>query len=92
MGASRFEQFSKELDRAGYCAEGGQIIDATMIAVPRQRKSKEENEQIKAGKTSDEWGEKKASQKDIDARWTKKNDQSYYGYKNHINNNSIGMK
>ena len=25
----------------------------------------------------------KKSQKDIDARWTKKNNQSYYGYKNH---------
>ena len=25
------------------------------------------------------------AQKDIDARWTKKNEQNYYGYKNHIN-------
>lgn len=24
-------------------------------------------------------------QKDLDARWTKKNEQNYYGYKNHIN-------
>ncbi len=27
----------------------------------------------------------KLRQKDVDARWTKKNNQNYYGYKNHIN-------
>jgi len=28
--------------------------------------------------------ELKIRQKDTDARWTKKNNQSYYGYKNHV--------
>jgi CRP-like cAMP-binding protein len=26
----------------------------------------------------------KLAQKDVDARWTKKNDESFYGYKNHV--------
>ena len=27
----------------------------------------------------------KRSQKDVDARWTKKHGKSHYGYKNHVN-------
>ena len=66
---------------------GGQIIDASIVPVPRQRNKKDENEQIKAGKTPGDWAVKpaKARQKDTDARWTKKNGKSHYGYKNHIN-------
>ena len=66
---------------------GGQIIDASIVPVPRQRNKKDENEQIKAGKTPGDWADKpaKARQKDTDARWTKKNGKSHYGYKNHIN-------
>ena len=26
----------------------------------------------------------KLAQKDVDARWTKKNDESFYGYKSHV--------
>ena len=40
---------------------------------------------IKAGEVPQDWSENKARQKDTDARWTKKNGQSHYGYKNHIN-------
>jgi len=41
---------------------------------------------IGLSKTPDGWEEKPAknAQKDKDARWTKKNGKSYYGYKNHI--------
>jgi IS5 family transposase len=54
--------------------------------VPRQRNSREENKQIKECKVPGEWLENrhKLSQKDIDARWTKKNNETFYGYKNHI--------
>jgi transposase, IS5 family len=56
------------------------------VSAPKQRNSCEENEAIKAGKTPEGWEEKPAmnAQKDKDARWTKKNDRSLYGYKNHI--------
>jgi IS5 family transposase len=82
-----FEQFEQYLQTAGYEAKGGQIIDATIIPVPVQRNSREENKQIKNGEIPAEWKEKpdKLAQKDVDARWTKKNGKSYYGYKNHIN-------
>ncbi len=63
-------------------------MDASIVEVPRQRNTKEENKQIKEGKQPEEWqGESadKLRQKDVDARWIKKNHQNYYGYKNHIN-------
>ena len=47
-------------------------------------KLREENKRIKQGYIPEEWYEVKRRQKDTDARWTKKNGQNYYGYKNHI--------
>jgi transposase, IS5 family len=82
-----FEQFEAFLRQAGYEAKGGQIIDATLIPVPIQRNSRDENKQIKQGEIPDDWIEQphKLTQKDTDARWTKKNGKSYFGYKDHIN-------
>ena len=82
-----FNRFGQYLKERGYQAKEGQILDATMIPVPKQRNSKEENQQIKQGQVPPEWNEKphKLSQKDTDARWTKKRGISYYGYKDHIN-------
>ena len=81
-----FERFGQHLETEGYIARGGQIIDATIVSVPKQRNAKEENEAIKAGKTPEGWKLQPAknAQKDKDARWTKKNDESFYGYKNHL--------
>src|SRR5438128_19262 len=81
-----FERFGQHLEAEGYIARGGQIIDATIVSVPKQRNTKEENETIKAGKTPEGWEQQPAknAQKDKDARWTKKNDASFYGYKNHL--------
>jgi transposase, IS5 family len=81
-----FEQFEAFLRQSGYEAKGGQIIDATLIPVPIQRHSREENEQIKSGTIPEEWFEQpdKLVQKDTDARWTKKNGENYFGYKDHI--------
>ena len=81
-----FERFNGHLDAKGYIARGGQIVDATIVSVPRQHNTREENEAIKAGKTPEGWEEKPAknAQKDKDARWTKKNEQNFYGYKNHV--------
>src|SRR2546422_3271653 len=78
--------FARFGQHAGYIARGGQIIDATIVSVPKQRNTKEENEAIKAGKTPEGWEQQPAknAQKDKDARWTKKNDASFFGYKNHL--------
>lgn len=81
-----FTHFGEQLNQSGYRAQKGQIIDASIIPVPKQRNSREENTQIKEGEIPEAWKEQpnKLEQKDTDARWTKKNGISYYGYKNHV--------
>jgi len=69
-----FARFDKHLTKAGYLAMGGQIVDATIVAAPKQRNSDGEKADIKAGKIPEAWNEKPAKlrQKDRDARWTVK--------------------
>ncbi|TAE76428.1 MAG: IS5 family transposase [Bacteroidetes bacterium] len=64
----------------------GKIIDASFIEVPRQRNSKAENELIKKGEIPETFIQKpcKLAQKDLDATWTKKNNLTFFGYKNHV--------
>ena len=54
--------------------------------LPRQRNSREENKQVKNGETPEEWKKNpyKLAQKGTDARWTKKNNETHYGYKDHV--------
>jgi IS5 family transposase len=80
-----FDKFGGYLKESGFRAEKGQLIDATIIETPIQRNGRQENEQIKEGEKPGGWSKAKASQKDMDARWTKKGNKSYYGYKDHIN-------
>lgn len=82
-----FKLFDHHLARQGYIARGGQILDASIVPVPRNHNTREENAAIKDGKEPAGWKDKPAKrcQKDIDARWTKKHGKSHYGYKNHVN-------
>src|SRR4030067_3042998 len=79
-----FDQFEAYLCEQGFSARKGQIVDASIVPVPKQRNSRGENKRIKQGDVPEDWSEQKKRQKDTDARWTKKNGQNYYGYKNHI--------
>jgi IS5 family transposase len=81
-----FEMFESYLRSQGLQARGGQIIDATLVPVPKQRNTREENEEIKAGRLPEGWDKNpdRLRQKDLDARWVKKNDINYYGYKNSV--------
>ncbi len=79
-----FERFDKELKKEGLIVNKGKIIDGSIVEVPIQRNSREENKEIKEGNIPQGWEEKKKSHKDTDARWTKKNNDDYFGYKNHI--------
>jgi len=79
-----FAMFDGYLRQQGYRALGGQIVDASIVEAPKQLNSAEENEIIKAGGTPKDWKPAKARQKDRDARWTKKNGHSFFGYKNHL--------
>jgi IS5 family transposase len=69
----------------GLYVNEGKIVDASFVEVPRQRNKREENEKIKSCEGEALWNDKprKKSQKDIDSRWTEKNKQKYYGYKDH---------
>ncbi len=81
-----FGAFNARLSARGFITRKGQIIDASFVQVPRQRNSRAENEAIKRGETPEGWkeDEKRMAHKDLDARWTKKNNETYYGYKDHI--------
>jgi IS5 family transposase len=81
-----FELFLSKLNAEGLIAKEGKMMDATFVSVPIQRNTREENKEIKEGKTPQSFTENKhkLAQKDLDASWTKKNHVSYYGYKNHV--------
>lgn len=81
-----FDLFNEQLRAQGLVASCGKIIDASFVEAPKQRNRRHENEQIKCGEVPDRIARRprRACQKDLDARWTQKNNQSYYGYKNHI--------
>jgi IS5 family transposase len=83
---SLFDLFKRKLEELGLIVHEGKIVDASFVEVPKQRNSREDNAQIKKGETPSSWKnqENKLEQKDTDARWTKKNNVSYYGYKNHV--------
>jgi transposase, IS5 family len=80
-----FRKFNHQLDKANLMAKSGQIIDASFVEVPRQRNSRDDNKHIKEeGTHPEQWRENKKRQKDVDARWTEKNKQNHFGYKNHV--------
>jgi IS5 family transposase len=82
-----FRKFDNYLSANGLHASCGSMVDATIVEVPRQRNCREDNEEIKKGNTpaNFEKNQHRKVQKDLDARWTKKGGETYYGYKNHIN-------
>jgi len=80
-----FEQFTLFLEGEGLIINEGKMIDASFTIAPRQRNTREENKQIKEGKGDELWNDQahKKRHKDTDARWTKKNNETFFGYKNH---------
>jgi IS5 family transposase len=81
-----FITFTATLEQKGVITKAGTIVDASFVEVPRQRNSREENKMIKNGEVPPEWKDQphKLSQKDLEARWAKKNQETFFGYKNHI--------
>ena len=81
-----FEKLKSYLLEQGLQARGGQIIDATLIPVPRQRNSREDNKEIKNNRMPEGLDENpnRLQQKELDARWVQKNGVNHYGYKNNI--------
>ena len=79
-----FSCFHARLEEQGLFTQEGRMVDATFVEVPKQRNTRDENKAIKAGEKPEGWSEHKQPQKDTDARWTKKNNENFYGYKNHV--------
>lgn len=83
-----FDTFREHLREQGLILNQGSVLDASFVDVPRQRNSREENQTIKTGGIPQDWQSEhnapKIAQKDTDARWTKKNGESHFGYKDHI--------
>ena len=69
-----FRSYEMALTKAGFLAMGGQIVDASIVAAPKQRNSDGEKRDIRNGRIPEAWKDKpaKLAQKDRDARWTVK--------------------
>ena len=79
-----FKQFDEFLRLNGFSAKKGKIVDASIVAVPKQRNTRDENKSIQNGDVPEDWNDNQKRQKDTDARWMKKNGVNHFGYKNHI--------
>jgi hypothetical protein len=86
------DAFDAHLRAQGHLAMGGQIIDASIVAAPRQRNGREGNAQVKAGEAPPGFAANPAMDrpKDKDARWTKKHGRSHHGRKNHVSIDRTG--
>jgi len=87
-GKELFDRFFEEIKKAGYITREGSIVDASFMEAPRRRNTKEQRETLKKGETPKEWDDpehpQKLMQRDTDATWTKKGNESHFGYKDHV--------
>jgi IS5 family transposase len=69
-----FAHLDETLRASGFLAMSGQIVDATIVAAPKQRNTLAEKQAIRDGRIPEGWTDKpkKLAQKDRDARWTVK--------------------
>lgn len=79
-----FGHLDKQLDKDGVIVHKGKLVDASIVEVPVQRNSRDENKELKEGIIPEDWNENKQRQKDTDAQWVTHNGKNYFGYKNHI--------
>ncbi len=98
-----FERFEAALEAKGYLAMSGQILDASLVAAPKQRNSEGEKQAIKerrqgapgAGGLEGQAGQAQAAklrQKDRDARWTLKQGRKKQEARVHIAVPHFGYK
>lgn len=94
-----FDQFNQTLAEQGIITRQGSIVDATFVTAPKRHTTKKDNEHLKRGEELEDLPAKTAqrlekgtikaednvtAQIDMDARWTKKNQESFFGYKDHV--------
>ena len=85
---SLFDTFLAHLQKAHglALAKEGVMVDASFAEVPRARNNRADNALIKAGEVPQALQDnaKVKAHKDLDARRTKKNHETHYGYKDHV--------
>jgi IS5 family transposase len=94
-----FDLFNEELTKEGIITHKGSIIDATFVTVDKRHTTKKDDKSLKEGdcphdlhakcaerleKGEIKDDEKVFNQLDFDARWVKKNNESFFGYKDHV--------
>jgi IS5 family transposase len=88
VGKELFARFFEEISKMGYVTKAGSIVDASFIEAPKRKNTKEQRETVKSGEIPAEWTDKehpqKLLQRDTDATWTKKGNESHFGYKDHV--------
>ena len=88
-----FDIFNEKLVALGVVKREGSLVDASFVDAPKQRNTREENKTIKEGNIPDGWQDLENAnffeQKDTDARWAKKGDETHYGYKDHAKVDNI---
>ena len=80
-----FARFNEMLEAKGLIGHERNVVDASFVDAPRQRNTREQNESIKKGERPAEFDPNtpKGKQKDSEARWAKKNNETHFGFKNH---------
>jgi transposase len=63
-----FGHLDKQLDKDGIIVHKGKLVDASIVEVPIQRNSRDENKELKEGNIPEDWDENKLRQKDTDAQ------------------------
>jgi IS5 family transposase len=87
-GKELFDRFFEEIRKAGYITREGSIVDASFMEAPRRKNTKDQREALKKGELPKEWADsehpQKLMQRDTDATWTKKGNESHFGYKDNV--------
>jgi len=94
-----FDLFNEMLEGKGIIMHKGSIIDASFVTVDKRHTTKKDDQSLKEGDCPHDLHKKCAerlengeiksdenvfNQMDFDARWTKKNNESFFGYKDHV--------
>jgi IS5 family transposase len=87
-GKDLFDLFFAAIEEKGYVTRTGSIVDASFIEAPKRKNTKEQREKLKNGEVPEEWSDpehpQKLMQRDTDATWTKKGNESHFGYKDTV--------
>jgi len=80
VGDTLFQAVNRQLAQHGCIARGGQIVDASLVPVPRRHVTEGERQRLKQQAMPVDWKPAQRRQKDTEATWTQKHGNSYFGY------------